>query len=55
MIKKYLLFAGKFEYPEGGIGDYKDDFDTINEVIDYIVRKGYFDWYQIVESKTMKA
>lgn len=39
MIKKYLLFASKFEYPEGSISDLKGNFNTINEVTDYIVRR----------------
>jgi hypothetical protein len=55
MIKRYLLFAGKFEYPNGGISDLKGDFNTIKNTINFIIKQGYFDWYQIVDSKTMKS
>ena len=28
-MKQYLLFAGSFYYPSGGIKDFKGDFDSI--------------------------
>jgi hypothetical protein len=34
-MKRYLLFAGDDYYPQGGFIDFKKDFDTFKEALDY--------------------
>ena len=31
-MKRFLVFAGDAYYPEGGMYDFQDDFDTLEEV-----------------------
>lgn len=49
-MKRYLLFAGQDQYPTGGWGDFKGDFDTIEDA--YQSNKGTIDWWEIVDSET---
>jgi hypothetical protein len=30
-MKRFLVFAGDAYYPEGGMNDFHDDFDTLEE------------------------
>lgn len=35
-IKRYLTFIGTIYYPSGGMDDFKGDFDTLEEAINFI-------------------
>jgi hypothetical protein len=35
-MKNYLVFLGDNYYPCGGMRDFKEDFDTLNEAKQYI-------------------
>jgi hypothetical protein len=61
MTKRYLLFAGKRTFPNGGWKDFKGSFDSIDECRtsfswragDIYISGGQgnpLDWYQIVDS-----
>lgn len=65
-MKKYLLFAGDNYYPDGGLLDYKGDFDTVEDAIEWarknykkignegLVQKKYIDqWGHVVRSVDM--
>ncbi len=53
-MKRFLIFAGNDHYPSGGMGDFIDDFDTIDEVKDYMINALYFDWYQFYDQQERK-
>lgn len=44
-MKRYWLFAGKEYYPNGGMEDYKADFDSVEDA------KAAFDSAQAAEEK----
>lgn len=58
MTKRYLLFSGSDYYPEGGTGDFRGSFDTIEEAKacdGSWIPTGYSDrewpsWKEIVDS-----
>lgn len=64
-MKTYLLFAGDNHYPDGGISDYRGDFNSVDDAIDYFQSGEIrwlgdpaqytvkWDWYQIVQSNDM--
>lgn len=33
-MKKYLLFYGDDYYPNGGVADFKQDYETLEEAVD---------------------
>lgn len=41
-MKRYLLFAGNFYYPNGGAEDFVKDFDNFDEALEYL-NKGNHD------------
>lgn len=53
-MKRFLLFAGMEYYPNGGWGDFRNSFDTLEEakreILVEIVQGN--DWYQIVDGRT---
>ncbi len=52
-MKRYLVFAFDFYYPIGGWDDFKKDFDTTTEALDYIsANLKEYDDQQIVDTKT---
>ena len=53
-MKKYLVFTYYVGRPLGGIKDFLDEFDSVEEALDNILleRNRY---YQIVEKDTMKV
>lgn len=65
-MKAYLLFSGHHYYPCGGVDDYKGDFDTVLEAYQSFKdgympewsvegdEKDFDEWYQVVESATMR-
>lgn len=59
MLKRYLLFGFNTNYPNGGMDDFIDSFDTLNEVAEeikkeYIKKDKTFqkDHYQIYDTET---
>jgi hypothetical protein len=54
LMKKYLVFTYYVGRPLGGIKDFLDEFDSVEEALDNILleRNRY---YQIVEKDTMKV
>lgn len=54
-MKRYLLFAGDTYYPSGGWSDFHSDHDTIEEALAAKNGLEYIDWYQIVDSTTVKV
>lgn len=52
MTEKYLLFAGEFYYPSGGLHDFIGNFKTIEDAKGWI--KDYHDWYHIVDLESLK-
>lgn len=52
-MKSYMLFSGFRGYPNGGWLDFVGDFDTLEEAENRV--RGISDWFQIVDSKTMKV
>jgi len=46
-MKRFLVFAGDCYYPEGGMNDFQDDFDTLEEARSFeakIKKKLESDW-----------
>jgi len=46
-MKRFLVFAGDCYYPEGGMNDFQEDFDTLEEARDFeakIKKKLESDW-----------
>jgi hypothetical protein len=54
-IKRYVLFAGDIYYPCGGMGDFIDDNDEMQPLIDRALSEfnGELQWYHIVEHLTL--
>ena len=52
-MKRYLLFAGYDYYPSGGMDDFKNDFDTIDEAIQY-AKANKDDWQHIYDQQERK-
>jgi hypothetical protein len=50
-MKRYWLFAGSVYYPQGGISDLVDSFDTIEEARTAFDESGE-EWAQIVDSQS---
>jgi len=42
----FFLFAGEHYYPSGGMHDFIDQFDNIDDAIG-VGRSGKYDWYNI--------
>ncbi len=46
-MKRFLVFAGDCYYPEGGMNDFQEDFDTLEEARSFeakIKKKLESDW-----------
>lgn len=66
-MKRYLVFAGKQYYPDGGWEDLRIDGDTIEECVAWIVKYGQrsysnqdvcewnFNWLHIIDTTTGKV
>jgi hypothetical protein len=46
MLPIFFLFAGDQYYPSGGMNDFIDQFDNIDDAIG-VGRSGKYDWYNI--------
>jgi hypothetical protein len=57
-MKRYLLFAGATYYPGGGWDDFVGHFDDVKEARkkgDEVLKEIGNDWFQIVDTTTMKV
>jgi hypothetical protein len=65
-MKRYLLFAARDYYPDGGWRDFKGDFNSVEEALVQIT--GWFEskylrtawgwdtfWFQLVDTKTRRV
>ncbi len=46
-MKRFLVFAGDAYYPEGGMYDFQEDFDTLEEARSFVAKikeKWESDW-----------
>jgi len=48
----YMLFAGDWYYPCGGMGDFQGNFQTIADAITWA--KARFEWWHVVDKSSMK-
>lgn len=48
-MKRYMLFSGDKYYPGGGMKDFIDSFDTIDECKFKIGLMSYNDWFQVYD------
>ena len=56
-MKRYLLFAGDYHYPNGGWSDFVDSFDSVEEAQDHLnhSKDSYLvDWAHVVDTETME-
>lgn len=54
-MKKFLVFTGSDYYPNGGMGDFRADFDTLDEALKFLVNdRETWDWKQIYNTETRK-
>lgn len=58
-MKRYILFAGDEFYPNGGMGDFVEDFDNKSNALDLIERLkkdfgDWFDWFHVYDTEKMK-
>lgn len=53
-MKRYLIFAGPWCYPNGGWGDFVSAHNTITEVKETIKTLPITDWFEVVDTQTMK-
>ena len=53
--KRFLVFFYYQYYPDGGLGDLDNTFDTIKEAVEYIERenKDFYDLYDRVEGQSV--
>jgi hypothetical protein len=53
-VKKYLLFTYYVGRPLGGIKDFLDSFDSVEEALDNILEE-WTRYYQVVDRDTMET
>ena len=58
-MKQYLLFAGSFYYPRGGINDLIGDFDSIGDAEKRVKKEesiggAKFDWWHVVDHQSFE-
>jgi hypothetical protein len=49
----FLLFGGQVDYPNGGWGDYRGAFNSLEGAELFAIAKRY-EWWQIVDSATLE-
>jgi len=47
-MKRFLLFAGDFYYPSGGMDDFKDSFNILEDAVIFANNEGW-DWIHILD------
>jgi len=53
-MKRYMLFSGDYQYPEGGIEDLvcsSDDLQSLKNIIIEHKEKNLHDWFHIYDCK----
>lgn len=51
-MKRYLVFAGDYYYPNGGWDDLKAEFDTYAEVAANLCKFDNYDWVHVIDCLT---
>ncbi len=51
-MKRYMVFAGDYYYPRGGMDDHRGSYDTM---VDAVYGVGSCDWWHILDTKTMQC
>lgn len=55
-MKRFLLFASSFYYPNGGWDDFIGSFDTVEGAVEFLTsvdkEEVHHDWYQVVDTIT---
>lgn len=51
MLRRYLLFAGYRYYPQGGMDDLVQDFDTYDELEEYVEGMDE-EWYNVLDMQS---
>lgn len=61
MKYRFWLFAGDNHYPNGGMEDFKDSFDNLDEALkeanklNSLTNFKLYDWYHIYDSENRKV
>ena len=52
-MKRYWLFFGSDYYPNGGMSDFRDSFDTQEEAVHCVLQKfdTGFEWFHVYDSQ----
>jgi hypothetical protein len=56
MVKRYWLFAGERFYPRGGVGDFRDSFDSeelATEAAKEVIRSDEDRWAEVVDMEQL--
>lgn len=56
-MKQFLFFAGDHYYPSGGWDDFRDSFDTVEEINEYWLKclnEKVYDWGHTIDMHTGK-
>jgi 3-hydroxyacyl-CoA dehydrogenase len=50
-MNRFLVFAGDFYYPRGGMHDFDSSYDTVDKAVEYCLGLPYglYDWAHIVD------
>ena len=48
-MKRWMLFAGWAHYPDGGMDDFRGDYNTLAECMTNLEE---FEWWNVVDLKT---
>ena len=51
-MKRFWLFSGYYYYPSGGMSDFKDSFDNINDAVKKADESDNDEWWEIVDSQS---
>lgn len=56
MLKKYILFGGDVYYPRGGMRDFVDTSDNLNDLIGLAVETydDDYEWAYVFDTELMK-
>lgn len=52
-MKRFIVFSGLQYYPEGGMSDFDDSFDTLDEAKNFLLEHRY-DWAHVYDTVTQE-
>ena len=56
--RRYLLFSGAIDYPQGGWNDFVGSYDSVEEALTTLIKTvplGLRGWWHIVDTETQEA